>query len=512
MAAEPAGDLPPPAARSGRAGARGPATNAPLVGGTRCLAVSPRVTADPMIRAFGYYVSRIYLGLGLTEALIFLAAYHLGVLVRFGWQLPPDSPDCAACPTSAVFTLVMTLSVLSLGLYQRGAHEGEVGFIVRLGAAFGIGTTLLALLFYIFPSLSMGRGVLLLALGFSFIGVLLLREGFGRVVGAESLKRRVLVLGAGAGAQRIEDALAEESGLGFVVIGYVPLPDEERAVSPQRLLDGSRPLIELAYGLSVDEIVVAGENRRGQLPVADLLDCKLSGFPIMDLLTFFEKELAVVRIDLLYPSWIIFSADGFRPGFGSRWGKRAMDLTIASLMLLVFLPVMGVVALASLIESRFRDPVLYHQVRVGLDGMPFRLHKFRSMRVDAEADGQARWASHKDHRVTRLGAFLRRTRLDELPQLFNVLRGEMSLVGPRPERPEFVEQLSRRIPFYGERHRVKPGVTGWAQLLYQYGASEDDARRKLEFDLYYVKHCGLVLDLIILLQTVEIVLLGKGAR
>jgi lipopolysaccharide/colanic/teichoic acid biosynthesis glycosyltransferase len=181
-------------------------------------------------------------------------------------------------------------------------------------------------------------------------------------------------------------------------------------------------------------------------------------------------------------------------------------------MLCLVSPVMLLVTLASLIESRGKDPVLYHQVRVGQNGIMFRLHKFRSMRVDAEADGVVRWASTSDARVTRLGAFLRKTRLDELPQIFNVLRGQMSLIGPRPERPEFVERLSRSIPFYPERHRVKPGVTGWAQVLYPYGASEEDAKQKLEYDLYYVKNVGPILDLVILLQTIEVVLFGKGAR
>lgn len=465
-----------------------------------------------MIRAFGYYVSRIYLGLGLIEAVLFYAAYHLGVRARFGWQLPPEMADCGVCGTGLLFALVMSLSVLAMGLYQRGVHEGEASFIVRLGAAFAIGTAVLALAFYIFPALAMGRGMLLLALVFSFIGLLLLRESFSRVVGADSLKRRVLVLGAGDNALRIEEVLAQEAGLGFCVIGYVPLLPEPSALPATRVIEHPASLIELAIEYSIDEIVVAADDRRGGLPVADLLDCKLSGFQVLDLLSFFEKELAAIKIDLLHPSWIFLSQDGFRPGFTGRWGKRVLDLVLASLMLVMVLPVMALVALASLIESRFRDPIFYHQVRVGQDGMPFRLHKFRSMRVDAEADGQARWAARNDIRITPLGSLIRRSRIDELPQLFNVLRGEMSLVGPRPERPEFVERLATSIPYYSERHRVKPGVTGWAQLLYPYGADERDALRKLEFDLYYVKHAGIMLDIIILLQTVEIVLLGKGAR
>jgi lipopolysaccharide/colanic/teichoic acid biosynthesis glycosyltransferase len=199
-------------------------------------------------------------------------------------------------------------------------------------------------------------------------------------------------------------------------------------------------------------------------------------------------------------------------GVTGLYGKRLLDLALGTVMLVVAAPAMLLVVIASLIESRGRDPVLYHQIRIGQGGLPFRLHKFRSMRVDAEKDGRARWAAKDDARVTALGKLLRRTRLDELPQLFNVLKGQMSLVGPRPERPEFVERLSTGIPYYAERHRVRPGLTGWAQLLYPYGSNEEDAKRKLEFDLYYVKHAGVFMDLVILLQTVEVVLLGKGAR
>jgi len=465
-----------------------------------------------MTRVFGYYVSRIYLFLGLIEAGLFFGAFNLGLFVRFGWELPEDMGACAGCATGVLFALVMSLSVMAMGLYQRGVHEGEAGFIVRLAFAFGIGTALLALVFYAFPSLTMGRGILALALVFSFVGVVLLRETFSRVVGAQSQKRRVLILGAGVNAKRIEDLLDKEPSLGFFVVGYVPLPRSQRLISSEYIMAHDATLLELAIAHGVDEIVLAADDRRHKLPVGELLDCKMSGFDVLDILSFFEKELAVVKIDLLHPSWIFLSQDGFRNGLTGLYGKRFLDLVLGSLLLLIASPVMVIVTLASLIESGFRDPVLYHQIRIGQDGLPFRLHKFRSMRTDAEADGRARWAEKNDTRTTRLGAFLRRTRLDELPQLFNVLKGQMSLVGPRPERPEFVERLAASIPYYAERHRVKPGVTGWAQMLYPYGSDEEDAKRKLEFDLYYVKHAGIVLDLIILLQTVEVVVLGKGAR
>ena len=465
-----------------------------------------------MIRLFGHHVSGLQLLLGLLEFLLFLSALHLGVAVRFHGQLPHDIAPGDPWITGIVFALLLSLSLASMGLYQRRTQDGDAGFVVRLGVAFAIGTAVLALLFYLFPAIFMGRGILAWSLLFSFVGTVLLRIAFYRIAGAESQKRRVLVLGAGVNAARISDLANVGDRPGYLVVGYVPLPGSQPMLGDQKLLTQNVSLLELAIAHNIDEIVVAADDRRSKLPVGELLDCKLSGFAVLDLLTFFEQELALVKIDLLHPSWIFFSRDGFKVGVTGLYGKRLMDLVLGSLMLLLAAPVMLLVILASLIESRGRAPVFYHQIRVGQGGLPFRLHKFRSMRVDAEADGRPLWAEKGDPRITRLGAFMRHTRLDELPQLFNVLKGQMSLVGPRPERPEFVERLTTGIPYYAERHRVKPGLTGWAQLLYPYGSDEDDAKRKLEYDLYYVKHAGVFLDLIILLQTVEVVLLGKGAR
>jgi sugar transferase (PEP-CTERM system associated) len=465
-----------------------------------------------MIRLFGHHVSGLNLFLGLLEYGLFLASIHVGVGVRFGWTLPHDIAPGDPWLTGAVFALVMSLSVGSMGLYQRSTTDGEAGFIVRLAIAFAIGIALLASIFYFVPTFFMGRGILGYALAFAFVGTILLRLLFDRLAGVESQRRRVLVLGAGVNAERIAELQQRERAPGFCVVGYVPLPRSQRLLPDEALLSQPGSLLELAIANNVDEIVVAADDRRRKLPVGELLDCRLSGYPVLDLSSFFEKECAAIKIDLLHPSWIFLSRDGFNMGVTGLYGKRLLDLALGTVMLVVAAPAMLLVVIASLIESRGRDPVLYHQIRIGQGGLPFRLHKFRSMRVDAEKDGRARWAAKDDARVTALGKLLRRTRLDELPQLFNVLKGQMSLVGPRPERPEFVERLSTGIPYYAERHRVRPGLTGWAQLLYPYGSNEEDAKRKLEFDLYYVKHAGVFMDLVILLQTVEVVLLGKGAR
>jgi sugar transferase (PEP-CTERM system associated) len=267
----------------------------------------------------------------------------------------------------------------------------------------------------------------------------------------------------------------------------------------------------LARSLHADEIVIAADDRRGNLPVQELLDARLAGIDVIELSEFLERETGKIRVDLLKPSCLVF-AQGFRTDRVRRNIKRMFDVLASAALLLVAAPLMLVVALAVKCDEGWRAPLLYRQTRVGRGGAAFDVLKFRSMTVDAEADGKARWASENDSRITRVGRILRKYRLDELPQFFNVLRGDMSLVGPRPERPCFVSDLQKSIPFYTVRHTVKPGLTGWAQLRYSYGATEVDALQKLQYELYYVKNHSLLLDILILLQTVEVILWGKGAR
>ncbi|MBE9532920.1 MAG: TIGR03013 family PEP-CTERM/XrtA system glycosyltransferase, partial [Proteobacteria bacterium] len=273
-------------------------------------------------------------------------------------------------------------------------------------------------------------------------------------------------------------------------------------------------LIGYVEEYDIDEIVIAVDDRRSEgFPTTDLIDCKMSGVNVLDLVTFFERRAGKIRLDMLNPSWLYLS-DGFQVGSGviRRIGKRAVDIVAVVLLLPLALPVMLLVSLAILIESMGRGPILYSQTRVKQDGELFEIYKFRSMVTDAEKDGVARWASKNDARITKVGSVLRKGRFDELPQLFNVLKGDMSFVGPRPERPEFIEKLAATIPYYEERHRVKPGLTGWAQICYSYGDTEKDAIEKLQYDLYYVKNYSVLLDMLILLQTAEVVLLSKGAQ
>ncbi len=466
-----------------------------------------------MVRILGYYIAKGFLILGVFEALIFAGSVYFSLYLHDRIGLPEEVLVNQSLPdTATAFAIIMFVSVISLGLYQRGALASASGFVVRLGISFIIGGTAMAVLLFVFPSHFLsGRGLLALNLLISFPCILIARSLFVRFTSDDTRKRRVLVLGAGINADRIEEVFIKDPSLGFVVIGYIPLQDKVTLIDEHRQIVKDQSLLEIAERTDVDEIVIAVDDRRKRLPVDDLLQCKMSNFEVLDLLTFFEKELSVIKIDLLYPSWIL-TARGYNRGAMSRYVKRVFDILVSLILLAISSPLMIMVSIASLIESRGRDPILYSQIRTGLNGAPFSVLKFRSMRTDAEADGVARWATKNDSRITSLGAFIRKTRLDELPQFFNVLRGDMSLVGPRPERPSFVEELEKDIPYYAERHWAKPGLTGWAQLLYPYAATKEDTKRKLEYDLYYVKNSGTVLDLMVVFQTIEVVLLGKGAH
>ncbi|MDH5301318.1 MAG: TIGR03013 family PEP-CTERM/XrtA system glycosyltransferase [Gammaproteobacteria bacterium] len=460
-----------------------------------------------MIRLFKHYIHRAQIILASVETAIFFVAIYVGMQVRF----PSSTPNLELLlPKAVLFTLVMMVSLVSVGLYQRHLRDEALGVLLRIGVAFVGGTAFMSLSFYLLPEFFVGRGVFLIALVFSLVLVLVNRAFFGRIADHHALQRRVLVIGAGEMALTIDRHLKRKTDRrGFVIVGYVPFGQEEVKVDKTQCLRKEESLINLALQLGVSEVVLAlTERRGGALPVEEMLDCKLSGIEIIDLQTFMERQTGKVLLEILKPSWLIFS-DGFAQGAGRAFGKRVFDI-LASLILLSFaLPIMVIAAVLIYLDDR--GPVFYSQVRVGQNWKLVRILKFRSMRVDAEKNG-AQFAQKNDSRVTRVGSFIRKTRIDELPQLINVLKGDMSFVGPRPERPEFVEEFSKTIPYYAERHRVKPGVTGWAQISYPYGASHKDTIEKFQYDLYYVKNYSMFLDFSILLQTAEVVLWGKGAR
>ena len=444
---------------------------------------------------------------------MFFVALYAAVLARFHADLG-SLPDLRALPgavwpRAALFSGVMVTCLLAFGLYSPRQRARLAGIALRVILALVTGFAITATLFYGVPALEMGRAVVTVAAVGGLCGVTISRVAFSWLVDEDVFKRRVLVYGAGESAGAIAGLRRRADRRGFCLAGFVPAQPQERGVSADRIIAPGKSLVRLCQELEVSEVVVAMDDRRNGFPIAELLQCRLAGIDVTELLTFLERETGRVRIDVLNPSWMIFG-QGFRRDLLRRITSRALDLGWSLIVLGLALPVMLLTALAIKLEDGWRAPVLYRQRRVGFGGQPFMLLKFRSMRTDAESDGRARWAQKRDPRVTWVGSLIRKTRIDELPQLLNVVRGEMSIVGPRPERPEFVGQLAERIPYYIERHCVKPGVTGWAQLCYPYGSSERDALEKLQYDLYYVKNKTLLFDLAILLQTVEVVLMGKG--
>ncbi|MCU7812785.1 MAG: sugar transferase, partial [Candidatus Thiodiazotropha sp. (ex Notomyrtea botanica)] len=394
-----------------------------------------------MIKLFGYFISKSFLLLALFETLCFVLSIWFADFYQRNFSESSGAPlGSEVSHLATIYAAVMLASMIALGLYQRGVLERASGFIIRLLLSFLVGGLLMSLVFAIFDSLTLPLTEFVLALLFSMAGVLMLRSAFVRLTKADSRKRRVLVLGTGINADRIELVQSDDPTLGFIVVGFIDLGDAVCLIDDNRQIPKDQHLFNIVERMAVDEIVIAVDDRRRGLPVNELIDCKMKGVEILDLLSFYEKEENVIKIDQLHPSWIFFSS-GFYNGLMLIYFKRAVDILVSLSMLILFSPVILMVAMASLISTFGRDPVFYRQVRVGRNGKLFTIYKFRSMRVNAESGTGPRWAAVNDSRVTRLGHFLRKTRLDELPQLMNVLKGEMSLVGPRPERPEFVRAL-----------------------------------------------------------------------
>jgi sugar transferase (PEP-CTERM system associated) len=445
--------------------------------------------------------------LALLEGLIFALSLLASAHLRFWWlgtSIPFGNLELVGY--MLLVGVVFVLAMGSLGLYEASLREGLTGSILRIGIALLLGALALAAISFMLPHLELWRSVLAGMVVLAFLITTLLRLALYRLE-PSMFQRRILIVGD---SSVLDDVLAEKSR-DLVIAGIVSLTKETPSNSHGLpILPHNTPLIHIAISMGISEILLAIKDRRGALPMEELLDCRMSGIPVLESQDFFERELGIIKLKLLTPSWLM-RATGFQQGAMTLFIKRTFDLAAAGTLFVLTTPIMLMAALVIAAEDGFKHPVLYRQIRIGKDGYPFKITKFRSMRVDAEADGKARWASKNDPRITRVGGLLRKTRIDELPQLISVLKGEMSFVGPRPERPEFVGQLAVKHPFYAARLRVKPGLTGWAQLRYPYGSSEEDALRKLEYDLYYVKNHSAFLDLLILIQTVEVVLFGKGA-
>ncbi len=462
-----------------------------------------------MIKVFHHHISKVFLVLFVVEYSIFFAAMYFGSRVRFLYSESWYSKEYLIL-ASMLFASTLAFSLSAIGLYRRSLGQNEYELLARTAVGFSISTFLIVGIYYIIPQVSIARSVLAYALIFAFLGMMVCRYVFKKVVKQDVLKKKILVVGGGDNAKKILQNNEGYLHKGFEIVGCFATPNEEIAVDKKKVFNPKLKLTDIVNQYSIEEIVIALDDRRIGMPLDDLLECKISGTTIIDLLSFYERENAYVDLSNLQPSWMVFS-DGFIKGSMVIFVKRLFDFIASFCLLMIAFPIMLLTAVAIILESGFKAPIFYRQVRVGENNKSFKVLKFRSMRTDAEKQG-IQFAKMDDKRITRVGSFIRKYRIDELPQIFNVFSGEMSFVGPRPERPEFVDGFNRSIPFYKERHCIKPGITGWAQLCYPYGENEYDAIQKLQYDLYYVKNCSLFLDLTIILHTIEVVLWGKGAR
>ncbi|WP_019140800.1 TIGR03013 family XrtA/PEP-CTERM system glycosyltransferase [Noviherbaspirillum massiliense] len=464
-----------------------------------------------MVKIFSHYVSKLVSALLLLELFVLIASMYGAQAFMFsqGWT-PFPKPD-AFFSSASGFALAMALSMAALGLYHIEGSPAPSAIAAKLLPASVLGFGISALLLSISPQLYVAPQVVGLAALASAGAILGIRLLVFRTFSLPILESRVIFLGEGALARECSRLAASAAfPKKYHIVGFVQLRTEECQVASSSLLPANESLVSIARKYNVREIIVSTQNQRGSsFPLHQLLECKLHGIKVTGAAAFFEREARQIRVDSLYPSWLIFG-DGFNQSSWRTICKRAFDLVVSLLIFAMALPVMLATSLCIFFEDR--GPIIYRQERVGKDGHTFHVLKFRSMCIDAERAGAPQWAAANDDRVTRVGRIIRKLRIDELPQVINVLRGEMSFVGPRPERPFFVKQLCEKIPYYDMRHSIKPGITGFAQVRYQYGASVEDTVQKLQYDLYYVKNHSLFLDLLILVETLQVVLFAKGSR
>ncbi|MGD9562333.1 MAG: TIGR03013 family XrtA/PEP-CTERM system glycosyltransferase [Pyrinomonadaceae bacterium] len=459
------------------------------------------------------------IGLILADIVIIFLAIVLALYLRLGW----DGTAYQILENNALNKVALAASVCLIvtylyDLYDYGVMHHRRELLLRLIQATGIAWTILAILYYMVPPLMIGRGTLIYSVVLTLLFLVVWRSIIHYLTGHPDLGERVLILGAGKAAVTTANVVYQRRDAGYRITGFVGVPGVENGDSPlSRVELGSAPILGSSNDLGkivnenkIDRIVVALAQRRGNFPTDELLRMSLeNNVNIEECASFYERVTGQVHLDMLRPSWLIFS--GRERDTKLKVMFRAVINRCLALIGLVFsLPIALLTAL--IIKAESKGGVFYRQDRVGQHGAVFQLLKFRSMKEDAEADGTPVWAKSDDDRVTAFGRIIRKVRIDEIPQFWNILKGEMSFIGPRPERPHFVAELSERIPFYGHRHLVAPGLTGWAQIKYPYGASIDDAREKLQYDLYYIKNQSLALDAIIIFETVKTVLFGKGGR
>jgi sugar transferase (PEP-CTERM system associated) len=458
------------------------------------------------VRAILQGVTRRGFGLFTFESALIVGAVLLAVWARLGLEgLTFEGPH-SIVGRALLVAAVCQVSFYLGDLYNLKVVSDRREMFIRMLQALGATSLILGILYYWFPALVLGRGVFAITAGIVMllvVGWRLAWEWLARAVGP---RERLLIVGTAPAAVALGRELSERRELGIEIAGFVAPDGDDTGHADTPVLGRIEDIPELVRARGVDRVVVSLVDSRGKLPMDKLLDMKMAGVTFDHLASVYEEYTGKIAVENLRPSWLIFSS-GFRKSNLLTAGKRGLDIVAASLGLLIGLPLMLLIAVVVKLTSR--GPVFYHQQRVGEGGRVFTVHKIRSMRTDAER-GRALWAQKDDPRVTLVGRVLRKARLDELPQLFNILKGDMSLVGPRPERPEFVAELTSQIPFYGQRHAVKPGLTGWAQVSYTYGASVEDALEKLQYDLFYIKHMAISFDLFIILKTIKTVVMRRG--
>jgi sugar transferase (PEP-CTERM system associated) len=462
-----------------------------------------------VFRLFKHYVPYAVLLLSLIDFVLLVVAAESGWIIRANQIGMHVGPMVERFWPLATFAGATQLAMVAVGVYGTDSLQSLRFATARLLVAISLGVIFLSIMLFALPGITLWRSNSLYAMVISFFLLFTVRAMLGKMLGGNAFKRRVLILGAGQRALRITK-LADLPGAGFVVVGHIAMNDGEQVIPSAINREHIDNLSDHVTTLRANEVVLAIEERRNSLPLADLIRLRTTGVHVNEVSTFLERETGRIDLRSVNPSWLIFS-DGFSSGRRlSSFAKRVFDIAASAFLLALALPLILLGALLVKLDSK--GPALFRQKRVGLYGSEFELIKLRSMRTDAEADGKAIWAQENDPRITRIGQWIRKLRIDELPQCWSVLKGDMSFVGPRPERPEFVAGLEEKLVYYAERHMVKPGITGWAQINYPYGASLSDARNKLEYDLYYAKNYTPFLDILILLQTLRVVLWPDGAR
>jgi sugar transferase (PEP-CTERM system associated) len=455
-----------------------------------------------------YFPARTVL-LGVSEVALVCVAFTMAVVARFGRDADLVLEDEHGLYKIALVACIYLLSMYYLDLYDSKVLRNRHEILTRLIQVVGLGGVILAIIYYFYPDAQLGRSILILGLGLALPFLVLWREIFLWVLNSFQLCEKTAIIGHGPLALKLNREIQTRRELGLETVGYVDSSDEGSTVSGLRFIGTLDELPDLIRRYGIGLVIVAMEERRGRLPLEQLLSLKTRGLVVQDAADLYESITGKIQLDALRPAWLLFSP-GFRVSPSLLVCKRCLSLLVSLICLTTFLPLLAVVAIAIKLDSK--GPAIYRQSRVGKDGKLFHLYKFRTMVDGADANGNHRPAAEMDERFTRIGRWLRRARIDELPQLYNILRGDMDFVGPRPFVPDQEDEYARTIPFYSQRWTVKPGATGWAQINYGYCATLADNLEKTAYDLFYIKHISVGLDLFILFKTIKILLLGRGGR